>query len=284
MRDGETFYVGSARVTPLNAGDLKMTLKDEMNVPEALWRPQYAEVFEVPQVFPSKSYLIQRDGEVVLVDVGDYAATVPADSPWLPPNYVPPPGIAEQLGALGVAPESVQHVVITHAHWDHFAGTTKQRDGGYVPTFASARYYLGRGDWENPETQAALGDAESLERRTLGILDGCGALVRVDGDLRLSESVSILSAPGESPGHQIVRISSDGEVAYCLGDLFHAPVEAEHPEWMATWAEPVAMLASRRRLIAMALAERALLGAAHISGVGRLEATADGARWVSVRG
>jgi glyoxylase-like metal-dependent hydrolase (beta-lactamase superfamily II) len=282
MRDGGAISIGAARVTPLNAGDLVLTLKDELNVPESSWRAAgYAEVFEQRQLCPSQSVLIEADGELTLVDIGDYAATVPADSPWLPRGYTPPPGIAEQIEALGFALGDVRRVVITHAHWDHFAGTTRREGGEYVPTFANAAYVLGRADWESAETQAAIGDLESLEGRTLGVLHRAGALTLVDGDRALSESVRVVGAPGESPGHQLVRVASAGAVLYCVGDLFHAPVEVEHPGWMATWAEPAAMRTSRERLIEAALGEGALLIAAHIAGVGRLEATATGARWVS---
>ena len=280
MRGGEAIAVGSARVRLLNDGDLVMRLKDELNVPESVWRQGYAEIFERLQTFPSQCVLIEADGVLTLVDVGDYAATVPADSPWLPPGYSPPPGIAEQIVALGFSLDVVRRVVITHAHWDHFAGTTRQVEGARVPTFAHAEYVLGRADWGNPETQAALGDLTTLEGRTLGVLKSVGVLELVDADRALSASVSVLCAPGESPGHQIVRVASEGAVLYCVGDLFHSVVEVEHPEWMATWAEPVAMLASRKRLIAVALDEGALLVAAHIAGVGRLEGTSDGARWV----
>ena len=109
-----------------------------------------------------------------------------------------------------------------------------------------------------------------------------GKLVLVDGDRALSASVGIVRAPGESPGHQVVRVASGDGVLYCVGDLFHAPVEVEHPEWMATWAEPATMLASRQKLIAAAMGEQALIIAAHIAGVGRMEATANGACWVTV--
>lgn len=282
MRYGGAICIGAARGIPLNAGDLVMTLKDELNVPESAWRAGYAEVFEQPQTFPSQSVLIAADGELMLVDVGDYAATVPADSPWLPPGYAPPPGIAEQIVAMGFALADVRRVVITHAHWDHFAGTTRRENGEYAPTFANAEYLLGRADWESAETQAALADPGSLENRTLGVLNRVGALRFVDGDRALSDSVSVVWAPGESPGHHLVRVASEEAVLYCVGDLFHATVEVEHPEWMATWAEPAAMLASRERFIATTLREGAELIAAHIAGVGRLEATATGARWVTV--
>src|SRR5262249_39214183 len=191
------------------------------------------------------------------------------------------PGIPAQLATLGVGVEDVQHVVITHAHWDHYAGTTALRGGGYEPTFPGARCYLGRADWEREEMRTALQDAASLEAQTLGVLDAHGLLVPVEGDQPLAPGIEIRMAPGETPGHQIVRVASGGRTLYCLGDLFHSPVEVEHPDWMVSWAEPETTLASRKALIATALAEDALLVAAHIATVGRLERAGDSVRWIA---
>ena len=52
MQDMTTVRVGDARVTLLNAGDMRLVLSRELDVPEALWRPQYADLFERPGVFP----------------------------------------------------------------------------------------------------------------------------------------------------------------------------------------------------------------------------------------
>jgi glyoxylase-like metal-dependent hydrolase (beta-lactamase superfamily II) len=284
MPDPTTMTVGDLRVTLLNAGDLVLRMADELAVPESAWRPEYAGEFDAPLPYPSLSVLIQDPaGGAALVDANDYRATVPADSPYLAPGYTPPPDIPAQLAALGVAADAVSDVVITHAHWDHFAGTTRPGpDGERIPTFPRARHHLGAADWRDPELQAALGDPESLESRTLGVLHRRGLLNLVDAPLALTDAVEVLPAPGETPGHQIVRVHSRGETLYAVGDLFHHPAEVAHPEWMVTWADAATMEQTRRRVIAAALAEGATLVAAHVARPGHIEAQgADGARWVN---
>jgi hypothetical protein len=49
----------------------------------------------------------------------------------------------------------------------------------------------------------------------------------------------------EGPGHQIVRIQSQGATLYCLGDLYHDAHEVAHPNQMADWTDQPAMLSSR---------------------------------------
>ena len=108
-----------------------------------------------------------------------------------------------------------------------------------------------------------------------------GLLELVDGNLDLTPEVRILAAPGESPGHQIVRVHSQGQTLYCLGDLFHHPVEVEQPAWMVKWADAYTNLTSRQWLIQAALQENALLVAAHMP-VGRVEGTLANPRWVAL--
>lgn len=282
MDDTRTLQVGAVRVIVLNGGNMALRLADEMAVPESQWRPQYADLFERRQTCPGSSVLIQHGDATILVDAGDYRATVTADSPFYLPDYTPPPAIPAQLESVGVWPEDVTAVVLTHAHWDHFAGTTRQESGGYIPTYPRAHYYLGASDWADAELQAGLQDPSSLEGRTLGVLSQRGVLELVSEPLMLADGIEVRPAPGETPGHQIVRIHSQGQTLYVLGDLFHHPVEVEHPDWMVSWANPEAMLTTRRRVLGDALAEDALLTAAHIDSIGRLERTADGVRWQAV--
>ena len=217
----------------------------------------------------------------MLVDAGDYAVAVSLNSPYVPPNYSPPPGLIDQLLETGISPEDVTHLVITHLHFDHYAGVTTERNGQYVPTFPNARCFIGRADWEYPDTQEALKDPNSLDSRTIGVLHSAGVLELVEGNVDLLPAVRVLTAPGESPGHQIVRVHSEGQTLYCLGDLYHDPLEVENPTWMARWADDEATLASRRKIVDLALAEDALLVPAHMS-PGRLERTAGGVRWVEM--
>lgn len=278
-----TFALGAAQITIINTGDVYLRLAEITNVPESEWRPRYADLFDRPAFYPSQCVHIALPGASVLVDANDFARSNPPDSPYATPSdYQPPPDLSTQLLERAIRSEDITHLVITHAHFDHYAGITRERDGRYVPSYPRARCFLGKPDWANPEMQEALRDPASEDSRTLGVLQRLGLLELVEGDYDLLPSVKLIAAPGESPGHQIVRVSSGGQVLYCLGDLYHQELEVEHPSWMSVWDDAPTNIASRQALAEAALAENALLVAAHIPGVGRLERTAGGARWVSV--
>jgi glyoxylase-like metal-dependent hydrolase (beta-lactamase superfamily II) len=276
--------LGAARVTLINLGHLRLTLAEIMPVPEEEWRPQYTGIFDQPLSFPSQCLHLALADASVLVDANNFALSAPPGSPYAPPaEYQPPPDLLTQLREGGISPEEITHVVITHAHHDHYVGITHQCNGHAVPSFPRARYWLGKPDWDHPDMQEALHDPTSVESQTLGVIEQAGLLELVEGHHDLTSSVRILAAPGESPGHQIVRVASQGQVLYGLGDLYHHPLEVEHPSWMAEWDDVPATIASRLALSEAALAEHALLIAAHIPGFGRLERTATGLKWTHVQ-
>ncbi len=273
--------LGDATITIINVGDMMVDMGEELAAPESEWRPLYGSSLVGSRPFPSQCVHIALPGASILVDAGDYAQAISLDPSYLPPSYAPPAGVVEQLQSRGVQPQEITHLIITHAHFDHYAGTTMGQDGSYVARFPNARVFLGRADWDNAETQDALRDPDSLDSRTFGVLHKAGLLELVAGDLDVTPEVRIIAAPGESPGHQIVRVHSQGQTFYCLGDLFHHPAEVEHPSWMVKWADASANLRSRQALIKTALQENALLLAAHMP-VGRVEGTLEHLRWVAL--
>jgi glyoxylase-like metal-dependent hydrolase (beta-lactamase superfamily II) len=274
-----TLSIGSARVTLLNAGDMRVRLADEYAVPEELWRPLYAELFDQPGNLPSLSVYVEHRGVRLLVDANDYRATVTPESEYALTDYTPPPSIPNQLETLGVRPEDINHVVITHAHWDHYAGTTTPKGAGHAPTFPQARYYLGAADWRVADVQQALQEQATLQARTLGVLWKQGLLHLVEAREQIADGIDILPAPGETPGHLIVRVQSGDETLYIIGDLLHHAIEVEHPDWMVTWADAKTMRETRRWLLDDAVAQNAALIAAHIASVGYVERDGDGLRW-----
>jgi glyoxylase-like metal-dependent hydrolase (beta-lactamase superfamily II) len=274
----QTIPLGDEKVSIINIGDIETPMTTWMDPPAEGWPPEIAAVAGRRQRF-AQNCIYARIGAVSLVvdpGVFDYAP----DSPMLMPGYSPPPDLLSALFSLGVRPVDVTHIVITHAHHDHFNGLTVSRNGTLAPAFPMAHCYLGKADYERPEIQKALEDPASLESRTFGVLKKAGLLELSSGTQLLGDGVQIIAAPGETPGHQMVRIESGGQSLYCVGDLIHAPLEIEQPQYMVRWAEPQATVASRRALSERAAAENALVVATHIHGAARLRRTDEGFSWL----
>jgi glyoxylase-like metal-dependent hydrolase (beta-lactamase superfamily II) len=192
------------------------------------------------------------------------------------------PGLRAGLERIGVAPSAVTHVLITHAHGDHYAGVTVERDGRDVVRFPQACHFIGRKDWlENPARE----DPASELAERLGVVDRTGLLEVVEAEHEVAPGVTMVPAPGETPGHCVVRVRSAGQSFYYMGDLFHHPCEVEHLGWMPANRDPVATGTSRRRVFAEAAESGATVVFSHdlFPAWGRI-LTIDGSfRWESAR-
>ncbi|MEO6063368.1 MAG: MBL fold metallo-hydrolase [Thermoflexales bacterium] len=160
--------LGAATITIINVGDMTEFLKDWIILPESDRPADYARVFEQPMHVPIQCVHIALNGRSILVDAGKF------DPPGAPVR----PRLTDGLAAIGVNPEDITDVVVTHAHWDHYNATTALSDGEYAPQFPKARHFFGKADCESILNGEAMREAGSMENQTLGVLNRAGLLAR----------------------------------------------------------------------------------------------------------
>ena len=258
------FTLGSAPITVFNAGDIRADLAEWFGLDAEDW-PQHHDLLAQPVAVSMNAVHIVLGDASVLIDAPRWHVSLGAD--YMLPAYIPPPDVSTQLRSAGIAPESITHVVITHAHFDHFNGlidSSPSHGQAIGLRFPNARHYIGRADWD-----AKLCDADGETKAIFDALDTHSLLVRVEHDHTIASGIDILAAPGETPGHQIVRLHNDDQSLYIIGDLVHHAVEFTQPNWNVTWADARANQISRTRFMAAAQVEDAHFVAGHIRGVGR---------------
>jgi glyoxylase-like metal-dependent hydrolase (beta-lactamase superfamily II) len=271
--------IGAAMVTVISDGTLR-------------WEPKFPiSDAERRRALPD----VDADGKVTLglnlahVRLGDASVVVDPglDDPssgwagefaakW--PGLTRTPGIDAALRRIDVQADTVTHVLITHAHEDHFAGVAAERRKRLVLRFPNARHFIGRRDWDG---HPAREQPESALARRLGLLAAGRLLETVDGAREVAPGVAMIPAPGETPGHSIVRVVSDNRRFYYLGDLFHLPCEVEHVEWAPPNRDVDALVASRRSLLAEAAEHDSTLVFSHdrFPAWGRISRAGDRYRW-----
>ena len=143
--------------------------------------------------------------------------------------------LLDELRALGVEPDDVTDVLLTHLHFDHVGWAT--RHGEVV--FQNATYRCDARDWAHfvgPDPGATK-KLRPLESR-LDLWDGSG---------RLLPGIDTMAAPGHTPGSTVLVLSSGTQRAMLLGDVVHCPVELIDDEW-AGMADVDPDLALRTRI------------------------------------
>jgi glyoxylase-like metal-dependent hydrolase (beta-lactamase superfamily II) len=224
-------------------------------------------------VSPYICLVINAGGRLALVDTG--AGSLGPNTGRLLAN----------LRVAGIEPTAIDTVILTHAHPDHIGGNTQA--GGTV-TFPGARFVMWKEEWQFWTSGAAAATLEEHMRPLLMRVAGQNLppiqsqLELVDYDREVFPGVSAVAAPGHTPGHMALAISSGVGQLLVIGDAALHPVHVERPDWHAVFdCAPAQAEATRRRLWSWATSQQALVMAFHFPfpGLGRVSSGRRGWEW-----
>lgn len=236
-------------------------------VDEAEWRP-LAEVDAEGYVHAGVNCLLVRAGDRnILLDTGTGREMAVGRGAGCG-------RVLDSLDALGVTPEQIDTVVVSHAHWDHAGGVSVPSHEGYAPTFPRATYWFWRGEWDywmDPN----LKDRPEFLSNVLPPLTEKQQVEFADSEIEVAPGVRLIAAPGHTPGHICVALTSGNEMAVYTGDMFHHASQIDHPDWSPLIdILPDMSAETRRRIFEQARRDGSLLFTAHLPtpGVARLPA------------
>jgi N-acyl homoserine lactone hydrolase len=202
--------------------------------------------------FSSTCWLIKRGGEWVLWDTGVPQSALNDPKGWstLPKLivYHLDKTISGQLAEIGLKPSDVTYVAVSHTHGDHI---------GNVVLFPNSTVLIQRVEYawiSSPDgANDNVNQLKALARQLLGhpkqlrLLDG-------DTDVFGDGSVTLISTPGHTPGHQslLVHLKNSGFVILS-GDVAHSEENFEKdivPSLNTDKAASIASMERVRRMIA----------------------------------
>jgi glyoxylase-like metal-dependent hydrolase (beta-lactamase superfamily II) len=113
-------------------------------------------------------------------------------------------------------------------------------------------------------------------------LRAAGQVELVDCEVEVLPGLRVIPAPGHTPGHICIALSSQGQQAIFAADVVAHESNFEHPEWMTAFeSDPAVALATRRRIYALAADNRSLFIAFHLFSAGHVVRTGQGYRFQS---
>jgi glyoxylase-like metal-dependent hydrolase (beta-lactamase superfamily II) len=178
----------------------------------------------------------------------------------------------DMLGA-GYAPDSIDTVLCTHLHVDHVGWNTRLVEERWEPTFAGARYLMGRVEYEHWSTQGEDESQAAVMADSVAPVFDAGLVDLVEADHVVSDDVRLVPTYGHTPGHVSVLVSSRGEEALITGDFLHHPCQMARIDWCSSAdVDATAAVDTRRRLFEQYADTPTLIIGTHFAGVtaGRL--------------
>ncbi len=153
-------------------------------------------------------YLLQHDQHLMVWDAGLPLADVGQTSG----NSRYETSFLDQLAAMDIAPSDIDLVAFSHMHYDHVGAANAFTESTLLIQEAEAVAAFEHGQ-DNPVFRPELySDLGETKRRSLN----------GDHDVFGDGSVRILSAPGHTPGHQVLYLELNNYGPLILsGDLYH---------------------------------------------------------------
>ena len=213
--NGSRIAVGSFDLTMFSDGNYWLDGGPLFGIiPKAMWLKKVACDEQNRVVLGLNSLFIRGGGKTVLVDTGignkfdERVRKV----------FEPEARLLDNLGAAGVAPDSIDIVINTHLHFDHCGWNTVLRNGRAVSTFPRATYYAPEGEWQHGQKQY-LRDRVSYISDNYNPLIQSGQMQLVKEDCQIIPGVSVRTIPGHTRYMQVVMIESQGQKACYISDL-----------------------------------------------------------------
>jgi glyoxylase-like metal-dependent hydrolase (beta-lactamase superfamily II) len=250
--------VGDATVTALNDGQFDADFAWVTGLSGAEAEGMLRDSFRVlPPRITVSCFLLRMGGRTIMVDAGGGAAMGHLLG-----------ATQRRLAAIGVAPASVDTLLITHCHVDHVHGLLDDAGGALFPNAELVINGAETAFWLNKEIEAQAPESAQayfgIAQRALAPYAARTRLVQ-DGD-EVLPGITAVHLPGHTPGHTGFRIASGDATLLIWGDVVHLPgLQFGHPvAGMAFDIDGEQGRATRARALDMVATDRVLLAGMHL--------------------
>jgi glyoxylase-like metal-dependent hydrolase (beta-lactamase superfamily II) len=163
--------------------------------------------------------------------------------------------VVDALREVNVDPADIQHVIVTHLHFDHAGGlTTLDSSGEAVPVFPNAKVHVQKREWEDALTNKSTMTKTYLRNHLDPVAN---AIVLHDGEAEAipDSRITVKPMPGHTWGQQAVRFADREGVVCFPGDVMPTVNHAGLAFSMGYDMEPYTNMLSKRDLLARAANE-----------------------------
>ncbi|MBC1425406.1 MBL fold metallo-hydrolase [Listeria seeligeri] len=125
--------------------------------------------------------------------------------------------VLEDLAKIGVAPEEIDYVLMTHLHFDHALGLTGFSEEGYYSVFKNAEIWTSKIEWEEMQHPNIRSKATYWKENWEQIK---AQIHTFDSKIEINDAITMEHTGGHSAGHSIIWFHSNGGKAVHMADIF----------------------------------------------------------------
>lgn len=253
-KDSYKFKIGNIECYVIHDGTFMVpdTQFDELH-------NQYPDI-HFKKVIDIMCMLIRKQNHTLLIDTGCGVDMLPNAGKLL-----------QILEAIEIQPTEIDSVFLTHGHPDHIGGNT---DNEGKPVFSKARHIISRSEWDFLSSQMALPNTEagenekqiwmaSVRKNIVSIQD---RLEFIDDGTEFLPGIKSIEAPGHTPGHTMLDISSGNDRVIYISDLVQLMFQLEYPSWSTPIdVAPKQVKTTRTKVLTWVAAANIMVFAPHFS-------------------
>ena len=252
----EKLRIGNIQLTWLDGGVTHLDGGAMFGVvPKPLWSRKYPANEKNQIELRTDPILIEASGKYFLIETGIGNGKLTAKQKR---NFgvTQESRLVESLHRLGLRPEDIEGILMTHLHFDHACGLTKPVGDTFEPVFPHAMIYCSEIEWDemrNPNIRSRNTYWESnwrgLEER----------VVTFSEELEIVPGIRMIHTGGHSQGHALVLIESEGDMVLHLADLL--PTHAhQNVLWVMAYDDyPMDSIRQKQKWITFAVEHNAWL-------------------------
>ena len=245
--------IGPYHLTALETGDFALDGGAMFGVvPRTLWQKKIPADERNRIDLALRVLLIESSSRRILVDTGIGAKWSDRDRDIFKVSHERK-DLERALVDRGLGLGDITDVILTHLHFDHAGGATREGEGGRLEaTFPNARYYVQRENLEwalNPTEK----DRASYLRRDFEPLLEQGRLSLVEGEIELFPGISVRVSHGHTTGLQMPIVTDGERTLVYAADLIPTSAHIPVPWVMAYDLRPLVSMNEKKALYELAV-------------------------------
>jgi glyoxylase-like metal-dependent hydrolase (beta-lactamase superfamily II) len=212
----EQLKMGNMTITWLNGGVTHLDGGAMFGVvPKPLWSKKY-HCNENNQIeLRTDPLLVQVEGKNILIESG-IGVNKLSDKQKRNFGVTEESHIEQSLGQLGLTTDDIDHVLMTHMHFDHSSGLTKWEGETLVSAFKSASIVTSQLEWDEMRNPNIRSRNTYWKENWEAIAE---QVKTFESEIEIVTGVKMVHTGGHSDGHSLVLLESEGETLLHLADL-----------------------------------------------------------------